>query len=62
MKIACDKCEKVIDSERVRHEDWLKVSTEHSVFMLCKHCADGFWMAVDSQLPPVVEEVGDELA
>lgn len=55
MKIACDKCEKVISQDYARREDWLKVSTENTSYMLCKHCAKGFWMAVDSQLSPVVE-------
>ena len=57
MKIACNKCEKVEDIDRLRNEDWLKVSTEHSAYWLCKRCADGFWMAVDRKLPPVVLEV-----
>lgn len=56
MKVACSKCETVIDADRMSKKDWLKVSTEHSTFLLCKHCQDGFWMAVDSGLPPVVKE------
>lgn len=54
MKAACDKCLKVEDSKRLK--DWLRVRTDHSEFLLCPHCADGFWMAVDSELPPVVKE------
>lgn len=54
MKVACNKCLKVEDEDRLK--DWLKVSTKYSQFMLCPHCADGFWMAIDSELPPVVKE------
>lgn len=54
MKIACDKCRKIEDIDRLK--DWLKVRTNYSEFWLCPHCADGFWMAVDSKLPPVVKE------
>lgn len=61
MKVACSKCEKVIDADHVKRDDWLKVNTEHSTFLLCNHCADGFWMAVDSELPPVVGEKGGNL-
>ena len=56
MKVACNKCHKVIDADYVRRENWLKVSTSNSEFVLCEHCADGFWMAVDNQLPPVVRQ------
>lgn len=52
MKVACNKCEKVEDADRLK--DWLRVKTEHSEFILCPVCEDGFWMAVDSDLPPVV--------
>lgn len=52
MKIACDKCLIVEDKDRIK--DWLKVKTDHSQFILCPVCADGFWMAVDNELPPVV--------
>jgi recombination protein U len=54
MKIACDKCLKVEDADKL--EDWLKVRTDHSEFWLCPHCADGFWMAVDNGLPPIVKD------
>lgn len=53
MKVACDKCLKVEDEDRLN--DWLKVRTEYSTFLLCPHCAAGFWMAIDNNLPPVVE-------
>lgn len=53
MKIACDKCLKVGDAGRLN--DWLRVRTDHSEFRLCPNCADGFWMAVDHDLPPVVQ-------
>ena len=53
MKIACDKCFKVEDADKLK--DWLKVRTGYSEFWLCPHCADGFWMAVDNSLPPIVK-------
>lgn len=56
MKVACSKCEKVIDADHVNRENWLKVQTDRRTFLLCEHCADGFWMAVDSTLPPVIED------
>lgn len=52
MKIACDKCLTVKNT--IYTKDWLRVSTENTTYNLCPLCADGFWMAVDSQLPPVV--------
>jgi uncharacterized protein with PIN domain len=55
MKVACNKCNKIIDADHVKREKWLKVQTECSTFLLCEHCADGFWMAVDSGLPPVIK-------
>ena len=55
MKVACDKCNKVIDADYVKRENWLKVQTDCSTFLLCEHCAEGFWMAVDSAKPPVIE-------
>jgi hypothetical protein len=54
MKVACDKCLNVDDSDNKR--DWLHVRTDHSEYWLCPTCADGFWMAVDSKLPPVVKK------
>lgn len=56
MKIVCNKCEKVEDINRLRNEGWLNVSTEHNAYWFCKRCADGFWMAVDNQVPPVVRQ------
>ena len=56
MKVACNKCNKVIDADHVKRENWLKVQTDCSTFLLCEHCVDGFWMAVDSALPPVIED------
>lgn len=54
MKIACEKCLKAEDADRLK--DWLRVRTDNSEFWLCPDCADGFWMAVDSQLSPVVKK------
>lgn len=54
MKVACDKCLKVENADHIK--DWLHVSTEYSKYILCPHCSDGFWMAVDSELPPIVEQ------
>lgn len=53
MKLACDKCLKVQDADRLK--DWLRVSIENTVFNLCPVCAGGIWMAVDSELPPIVD-------
>jgi hypothetical protein len=53
MKIACDKCLKVEDADRLSKEDWIRVRTDYSEYRLCKTCSEGFWMAVDSNLPPV---------
>ena len=53
MKIACDKCLKVIDLDD--KEKMLKISTEHSTFFLCKDCQKGFWQAVDNNQPPIVQ-------
>jgi len=50
MKIACDKCLKVKDAD---NNDFLKVSTVHSTFFLCKEYEDGFWQSVDSRLPKI---------
>ena len=54
MKIACDKCLKVEDADRIK--DWLRVGTKHSEFILCPDCSQGFWMAVDNLLPPIVSD------
>lgn len=54
MKVACDKCLKVEHVDKTK--DWLRVSTEYSKFILCPDCEDGFWMAVDSELPPMVKK------
>ena len=54
MKVACDKCLKLEDADRLK--DWLEVSTKKSKYILCPKCADGFWMAVDSQLPSVIKK------
>lgn len=51
MKIACDKCLKVFEHDG--KSDLLKVSTEHSVFYLCKDCQYGFWRSVDSKQPAI---------
>lgn len=52
MKIACDKCLKAEDADRLK--DWLKVRTDSSEYRLCPDCSKGFWMAIDNQLPPIV--------
>ncbi len=54
MKIACDKCLKVEDKDRIK--DWLRVRTDNSEYILCPDCADGFWMAIDHKLPSIVPE------
>lgn len=41
MRVACDKCLKVEDADRIR--DWLGVKTDCSEFLLCPDCLDGFW-------------------
>ena len=61
MKIACDKCHKVADKNEALK--WLTVMTfsGHS-YLLCPDCKEGFWMAVDDKLPPIVsKDVFDEL-
>lgn len=58
MKIACNKCHKIIDEYFVRDATWLKVKTDSDTYMLCGHCAKGFWQAVDHELPPVVKKEG----
>ena len=50
MKIACDKCLKVKDSD---NHGMLRVSTEHQTYFLCKECEHGFWQAVDYRLPKI---------
>jgi len=54
MKIACEKCLKVEDANNLK--DWIRVRTDQSEFWLCPHCAEGFWMAVDHNLPPVISD------
>lgn len=53
MKVACEKCLEVEDKDRIK--GWLRVRTDNSEYLLCPHCAGGFWMAIDHELPPIVE-------
>lgn len=57
MKVACDKCLKVEDMDNM--DGWLRVRTDYSEYRLCPDCANGFWMAVDHELPPIVVQKED---
>lgn len=61
MKVACDKCLKAMP--RNATQEWLTIMTVSSgSYCLCPECKEGFWMAVDSNLPPVIaKDVFDEL-
>ena len=43
MKIACDICEKVIDADNVKTENWLRVEADYLKLNFCKECSDKFW-------------------
>ena len=62
MKIACDKCSKVIDIDIGFPDNWLRVKSDSLEFRLCPVCAEGFWQAVDDHYPPVIiqKETGEE--
>lgn len=56
MKIACDKCMEVIDANNIKVKDWLRVRTDYTEYRLCPICSDGFWRAVDSELPAIIKQ------
>lgn len=47
MKIACDICEKIEDSDFIK--DWLTVSTKFAKFCLCEDCEKKFWALFDEK-------------
>lgn len=61
MKVVCDKCLKIKDRDEAKK--WLKIQVNTNEYeyenldeyILCPSCQDGFWMAVDSELPPVIK-------
>ena len=46
MKIACDICEKVIDADNVKTENWLRVEADYLKLNFCKECSDKFWICL----------------
>ena len=59
MKIACDKCLKVVDDNEGKK--WLVIQTSYSKFILCPNCADGFWHAVNSCYPPIQKDTIEKM-
>jgi len=55
MKIVCDKCLKVV--EKSEGERWLIITTNYNLdYILCPDCENGFWQAVDNELPPIQKD------
>lgn len=54
MKIACDKCEKVVHEDKTR--DWVAIRTVHSKYNLCPDCSNGFYNSVDRLYPKSISE------
>lgn len=45
MKVACDRCNKIVDADRIEFvNDWLKLTSDRGIkFLFCKKCAKVFW-------------------